>query len=269
MRVVLDCRNSIFVGALAVSLTVTALGQTGSAASQSSQVKAFVYDVVSVKPHSPGDRTMAFGPTPVGYHNVNVTLLLLIQSAYKLTLPDQIAGLPGWTSDARFDVEAKMDDATLAEFRKLPPEQQGEERRLMLQAVLAERFKLKVHHETREQTIYQLVVAKGGCKVKRSPDGEPQRMMTGNGKIILQAMPIGNVADNLSDEAGRIVVDKTGLTGNYDLTLKWTPEAQRTADNGGPSVYTALEEQLGLKLVPAKGPVNTIVIDQVERPSAN
>lgn len=269
MSVLQDLRNVAFVGSLAVSLTLIAVGQTGSAPPQSSQIKAFVFDVVSVKPHIPGDRTMAFGPTPVGYHNVNVTLPLMIEYAYNLTLPDQIAGLPGWASEARFDVEAKMDDATLAEFRNLAPEKQSEERRLMVQAVLADRFKLKVHHETKRQGIYQLVVAKGGYKFKEAPQGEPQRMMTGNGKIILQAMPLGNVADRLSSETSRIVVDKTNLTGNYDLTLKWTPDAQRTANDASPSVYTALEEQLGLKLVPAKGPVDVIVIDHVEQPSAN
>jgi uncharacterized protein (TIGR03435 family) len=82
-------------------------------------------------------------------------------------------------------------------------------------------------------------------------------------------MPLDSVANSLSNETGRIVIDKTGLTGNYDLTLKWTPEQQRTADDSGPSVFTALEEQLGLKLVPAKGPVDTIVVDHIERPSEN
>lgn len=212
---------------------------------------------------------MSFGPTAVGYRGVNITVPMLIQYAYNLTLPDQISRLPGWTLDTRFDIEAKMDEETLAEFRELPREQQREQRRLMLQAVLADRLRLKVHHEDKEQPIYELVVAKGGCKFKEAPVGEAQQMMTGSGRIVLQAMPVVNVADNLSGEIGRIVIDKTRLAGNYDLTLKWTPDEGRTADDQGLSVYTALEEQLGLKLVPTKGPVDTISVDHIERPTEN
>lgn len=251
------------------AVAAAAQPQSSTAQPQSSQAKVFAYDVVSVKPHKPGDRPISFGATPEGYRAVNIMVSWLIQNIYDLTLADQISGLPDWASDARFDFEAKMDEETVAEFRKLSHEQQQEQRQLMLQAVFADRFKLKVHHKIKEMGIYELVVAKSGCKFKESPPGETQRVMTGNGRIVLQAMPLDSVANSLSNETGRIVIDKTGLTGNYDLTLKWTPEQQRTADDSGPSVFTALEEQLGLKLVPAKGPVDTIVVDHIERPSEN
>ena len=251
------------------AVAAAAQPQSSTAQPQSSQAKVFAYDVVSVKPHKPGDRPISFGATPEGYRAVNIMVSWLIQNIYDLTLADQISGLPDWASDARFDFEAKMDEETVAEFRKLSHEQQQEQRQLMLQAVFADRFKLKVHHKIKEMGIYELVVAKSGCKFKESPPGETQRGMTGNGRIVLQAMPLVNLVGNLSNETGRIVIDKTGLTGNYDLTLKWTPEQQRTADDSGPSVFTALEEQLGLKLEPAKGPVQVLVIDKVEMPSAN
>jgi uncharacterized protein (TIGR03435 family) len=263
-------RPSTFVIAIAaISFVAPAHSQSGSAPPQSSRVKTFVYDVASVKPHRPGDRTMSFGSTPVGYHGVNVTVSMLIQYAYDITMPDQISGLPGWAAGSPFDIETKMDEETLAEFRNLPLDQQWEQRRLMLQTVLADRFKLKSHREIKEQPVLELIIAKGGCKFKESTPGQSGRMMTGRGQITLQAMPVVNLANNLTNETGRIVVDKTGLTGNYDLTLKWTPEEQSTADDSAPSVYTALDEQLGLKLVPGKGPVDIVVIDHIERPTEN
>jgi uncharacterized protein (TIGR03435 family) len=221
-------RNSLFVTVTAaISLAAFADGQSNSAPPQSSPDKLLAFDVVSVKPHALGDRTMSFGPSPVGYHGVNIAASFLIQYAWSLALADQISGLPGWASDAPFDVEAKMDDETLAEFRKLTPEQRQQQRRLMMQAVLADRFGLKVHPEVKDQPIYELVVAKGGSKFEASPPDEPQRVMTGSGRIVLQAIPLVNVADYLPTETGRIVVDKTGLTGNYDLTLQWIPGGRR------------------------------------------
>jgi uncharacterized protein (TIGR03435 family) len=270
MRPAQKLRNSLVVTALAaIGLAVPAHPQSGTTLSQSAQVNTFAYDVVSVKPHQAGDESWSSGPSQDGYRAVNVTAPSLIQYAYVLTLPDQISGLPGWAADARFDIEAKMDEQTVAEFRKLSPEQQQEQRQLMMQTVLADRFKLKVHRETNNHPIYELVVAKSGCKLKESPAGEPQRMMIRNGRIVSHAVPVFNMISNLSYETGRIVVDKTGLTGDYDFTLNWTPEEQSGTDGAGPSIFTALEEQLGLKLVPAMGPVDTIVVDRIEQPSPN
>ena len=109
-------RISLFVTAIAaLGLAAPAHPQSGSVPPQSSQIKAPAYDVVSVKPHRPSDATWSFGPTPNGDHDVNATASQLIQYAYNLTLPDQISGLPGWATDARFDFEAKMDEETLAD----------------------------------------------------------------------------------------------------------------------------------------------------------
>jgi len=105
--------------------------------------------------------------------------------------------------------------------------------------------------------------------LKESPPGEPQRMMAGRGLVITHATPLISLVANLPDATGRLVVDKTGLTGNYDITLKWTPDDQRGTDDAALSIFTALEEQLGLKLLPAIGSIDTIIIDHVERPSPN
>lgn len=212
---------------------------------------------------------MLFGSTPVGYRGVNISVSMLIQYAYDIEVPEQISGLPGWASESPFDIETKMDEETLAEFRNLSPDRQQEQRRLMLQTVLADRFKLKLHREIKEQPVLELIIAKGGCKFKESTPGQARRMLTGGGQIILQGMPVADLANSLTNETGRIIVDRTGLTGNYNLTLKWTPSKWSTADDSAPSVYTALDEQLGLKLVPAKDPIDLVVIDSIERPTEN
>ena len=161
------------------------------------------------------------------------------------------------------------------------------QRRLMMQAMLADRFKLKVHHETKELPMYSLVIAKGGFKLKeadpndtypngvKGPDGvgHSGMMMFLNGVLKAQGVPISNLANSLSLQVHRLVVDKTGLTGKYDFSLAWTADGV-TPDNGlgaetWPSLFTALQEQLGLKLEPTKGMVDTIVVDHVEMPSEN
>jgi uncharacterized protein (TIGR03435 family) len=142
----------------------------------------------------------------------------------------------------------------------------------MVQAMLADRFKLATHTETRELPIYNLIVAKGGAKLGPTQESGSS-VSTSSGRIEVQmANSVTVLAEELSKVAGRDVVDKTGIAGRYHLTLRWTPDdsATTSSDNdSGPSLFTALEEQLGLKLEPAKGPVQVLVIDHVEMPSAN
>jgi uncharacterized protein (TIGR03435 family) len=218
-------------------------------------------------------------------------LKLLIQYAYGLKTTELISGLPGWTDSERFDVEARTDADTVEAQKKLSKEDASAQRRLMMQTLLADRFQLKVHHETKLLPMYQLVVAKGGFKLKdadpddtypngfKSPDGiaHGNMMAIQNGQLTAQAIPVSTLSNQLSQQLHRQVVDKTGLTGKYDFTLQWNPEdmdgpaaqdASSTA-NSAPSIFTALQEQLGLKLEAVKGPVDTIVVDHVEMPSEN
>jgi uncharacterized protein (TIGR03435 family) len=169
----------------------------------------------------------------------------------------------------------------------------------MLQPLLAERFKLKAHTETKQLPVYELIVAKGGPKLKeatpgdtyangfKGPDGVGRggMMRMGRGQLTGQGVPITTLTNLLSQQLQRTVVDKTGLTGKYDLELNWTPEqgegglgpppgaaspqAEPAPDATGPSIFTALQEQLGLKLQSTKGPVETLVIDHAEMPSEN
>jgi uncharacterized protein (TIGR03435 family) len=167
-----------------------------------------------------------------------------------------------------------MDADTVSALNKLARAERQSQRQQMFENLLADRFQLKFHHETRELPVYNLVVAKGGLKMQAST-AEGSSSSMNNSSLSGKGMPIEGISFSVSNVVGRQVVDKTGLTGKYDFTLTWTPDemgapsgASADADSG-PSIFTALEEQLGLKLVPAKGPVDVIVVDHIERPSEN
>jgi bla regulator protein BlaR1 len=193
---------------------------------------------------------------------------------------DRILGLPSWTKSERYDVEAKVDDEDVPKWRALSVSQQW----FALQSLLVRRFNLQFHHETRERPTYSLVVAKNGPKlhkaqhVETNPSGTGGPDRTGDwdqstvtpGKIVLKGASLSLLA-NLLSSAGlsHTVVDKTGLTELYDITLRWSPDDVGSSDASLPSFFTALQEQLGLKLEYSKNPIDVIVIDHIERPSAN
>ena len=231
--------------------------------------KPLTYDYVTVKPgtHMAGGG-MRMSSTPNSFSATNVSLESLIMSAYGLQMDDLIAGLPGWAKSATFDIDAKMAADTFAAYQKLPRKQQAEQDRGMMQALLKDRFNLKVHHVTRQLPVYALIIAKSGSKLKESKTklgGGSVR----DGQIDYRDADLDTLAYSLSGEVDRIVLDETGLKGKYDLTLKWTPDEERGAADAGPSIFTAVQEQLGLKLESTTGPVDTIVVDHIERPSPN
>jgi uncharacterized protein (TIGR03435 family) len=267
------------------------LGVSGLAQDSAAGAKTPAYEVVSVKPNKLGSNNVRINSSSGRYMATNVSLKMLLQSAYDLKMQDQISGSLGSLADARFDIEAKMDEETVEAQKKLPAKEASEQRQRMMQALLADRFQLKLHHETKELPMYALVVAKGGSKLKQAdpndtyangikgPDGISRggMMMTGRGTLTAQAVEMESLARQIGQMLGRIVQDKTGLTGKFDMQLKWTPDDLRSAagaDNGaaadtGPTIYTALQEQMGLKLESTKGSVDTIVVDHVEIPSEN
>jgi uncharacterized protein (TIGR03435 family) len=223
------------------------------------------------------------------YSATGVSLKMLVQSAYNLKVEEQISGLSGPLVDARFDFEAKVDEETLAALKSMSSEERSEQRRLMLQAALEDRFKVKVHSEKKEFPIYALVVTKGGSKLKAAVPGDayPNGMkgldgighgdsiFSNNGTLTGQGISMTRLAEYLGALLHRMVEDRTGLTGKFDFTMQSTPEDRRAGaeDNGAassaPSIFTALQEQLGLKLEPSKGLVETIVVDHAEMPSEN
>jgi uncharacterized protein (TIGR03435 family) len=236
------------------------------------------FDVVSVKPAEPRGWRSNF--TPTGYIAQACTLRwILMQDAFAIYDAKRIYGGPSWLDTDRFTIEARVADADANAFNQLTTDQ----RRQMLRAVLEDRFHLVFHHETKEFPAYDLTVAKAGLKMSTSkpdeiniaPDGTIRAHVTASkpGVFEVQATTMELLAQTLSrdPDIGRIVIDKTGLTGRYNYALHFTPENTR-ADSpiaGGPNVFTALEEQLGVKLVPSKASIEVTIIDTADHPSPN
>src|SRR5262245_20660948 len=297
-------------------LTVSSLPVVArQASSPGSQAAAPQFEVASVKQNRSGENRVMIGVQPGGrFTATNVTLRMLIRNAYQ-PQDFQITGGPSWLADDHFDIVAKAEagDGMGDPFRA-DPNGQPSRGQLMIRALLADRFKLVVHNESKEMPIYALVVARSdgklGPQLKTStvdcaalraaargrgplppppdPSGRgaappPCGIRIGPGNLAVGGSPMERVANSLSMFAGRIVFDKTGLTGNYDFTLTWTPDqvANRPPgappgpdgappiDPNGPSLFTAVQEQLGLKLDSQRGPVTLLVIDRAEHPTEN
>ena len=259
---------------------------------------SFRFEVATIRPskNDGGPKTLLIMPNK--FTALNFPLREILMFAYDAKSTSQISGYPGWVTSAAFDIEAKEDEATAAALDKMPRDDRNQQVRLMLQRLLEERFHLAVSHETKELPIYSLVVAKGGSKLKPSPapiqpDASPDpgglpKMRMGirlNGPGNLDGfhatldMFANGILSRMPEVGDRVVVNKTGLAGNYDFTLKWTPEnmppganstdAGLPAYNTAPGLFTALEEQLGLKLESQKGSVETLVVDSIDRPTPN
>jgi uncharacterized protein (TIGR03435 family) len=276
-------------GSLLTAAALLAIASPVHAQDASNGGKSPLYDAVSIKPNKSGPGMMRVNQANDGYSGTNVSLKMLIQYAYKLQTLDQIAGLPGWADSAGFDVNAKMDADSVEAFKKLSKDDANDQRRVMMRQMLEDRFHLKVHHETREMSVYNLVIAKGGFLLKeadpdntypngpKGPDGQSHAgmMMMRDGELTGQAIQISGLINFLSSQLHRQVIDKTGLRGKYDLTLKFATDnphedsASAAPAEPAPSLITAVQEQLGLKLDSVKGPVDTIVVDHVEQPSEN
>jgi uncharacterized protein (TIGR03435 family) len=253
--------------------------------------------VASVKPNTSGNNMISIRP-PVGgrFTATNVRLKMLVELAYNVKTA-QISGGPQWMVSDGYDITAKAAD----------PNINVDQLRPMLQTLLEDRFQLKVHRETKEMPIYVLTLAKNGSKLPEAKDGgcvkfgpdTPPPPPPAPGKLpptlcggflrapnLLQAgkVDMKQLANVLADVLGRPVVDKTGFTGTFDVKLEFTPEGTTFGTNGfgppggglpqgfdtsGPSIFTALQDQLGLKLESQKGPGEILVIDHAEKASEN
>ncbi len=263
----------------------------------------FKYEAASIKPTKLGPGNHHGRTTEDEYIQSNITLVGLIRDAYEIDLGPNvddgrsISGAPNWAQSDSYDFEAKMESSVADALKKLPREQRRLTRQQMLQALLADRFGLKIHFETKDLPVYFLVSAKPGPNLHEAKPGDtyenayklPNGQPAGAGfhsdeagKITGQGVAIPNLAVWLTRQVGRTVVDKTGLDGRYDLTIEWSPEADRllrsdpsdagipvAPDSSGLSIFTAIQQQLGLKLESGKSPLKIIVVDHVERPSGN
>jgi bla regulator protein BlaR1 len=250
---------------------------------------------LTVKPGADGvSHRVAMMYSPTGFKSTNTTLQALIQEAYGVQA-NQIAGAPDWAKTAQFDLEIGPNDDKSTP-RGVSIEHSLEQSRVrnqrLLQVALAERFKLALHSETRELSTYALVVSDDGSKLQpskpasshsepvKSPEGIPLdrsfRIKLDGSQAGLEArgMSTSDIASHLARQLGTVVVDKTGLTGNYDFALNWKSDASGGGNFNSPlsdasasSLLTALQDQLGLKLEPQTAPMQVLVIDHAERPA--
>ncbi len=222
------------------------------------------FEAASVKPAPPDKGSVMYYRTPPsGRVSVsNATLKLLIQNVYRVR-DFQAVGGPAWLAKDGWDIEATPGANVSA---PVTPEQRDE----MFKTLFADRFHLVLHRETKELPVYDLVIAKGGSKLRPSGD-EPGYGMTNTGSITFKKTTVSTFANVLSGVLGRKVIDKTGLQGNFNVDLHWTPDDRADAhpEDAGPSIFTAIQEQLGLRLESSKGPVEILVIDRAEKPEEN
>ena len=260
---------------IAASLTLAAsvaLSQSppSPARTESAPAPAPTFDVATIRPNNSDQHARSHiisSPHDGRFTVINVPLNMLLQFAFGVP-QSQISGIPAPLNSQKFDIEARSDPSIDAQLSKLNSDQGKLQKQLMIQALLADRFKLTTHTEIRQLPVFNLVIAKNGSKLQESKaDGRTYN--TGSDHIDDHGVTTPVLADQLAGRLGRPVIDKTALTGRYDLTLKWTPDDAETTADSAPSIFTAIQEQLGLKLEPAKGPVETLVIDHIEEPSPN
>jgi uncharacterized protein (TIGR03435 family) len=240
------------------------------------------FDVASIRVNKSHDVGARFAFTADGFDATNISVIMLLKLAYGVE-EDEIVGLPRWAKSERFDIAAK---AVGKDLRKLSIEQ----RKHMIRPLLADRFQLRFHEVEKKVPAYTLVISKNGSKLRPpKPDScsplaehsQTLRMM-GRGYVLGLCVPMELITQALADQLGRPVVDRTGLKGDFDFTLHWTPDEEvpfrsqkvwpqeNTApDSDWPTLFAAVNEQLGLRLKGEKGAAGAIAIDHLEQPSAN
>ena len=231
-------------------------------------------EVATIKPTRPGNDEMMFQTRGGTLVTKNLTLGFMMSFAYDLPA-GQIAGKPGWMDTDKWDIEAKPDT---------PGEPNASQLKVMMQKLFAERFGLQVHEEKRKMAAYVLSVSKDGPKMTKVTDASLSRGQTlyPSGVIIGKSLTIAALAETLQNYVfSKPVVDKTGLEGWWDFTLKWTPDDTQFPDapesirhpaddaNAWPPLFTAIQQQLGLKLEAQKADVEVLVVDHVDHPSPN
>lgn len=256
------------------------------------------FEVATIKPSDSGQRGQSIINQPGGRLVIRgMPVLGMVTFAYNVS-SFQVTDGPGWMSNDRWDIEARAEEGSVPPPVFPPDPTKPNPMALRLQSLLEDRFQLKLHRDAKELPIYELTIAKGGPKIKLNSDQTPFQvpergaqpppvqsgtmprfsMRVGRGSMEAVGLEIRDVAQMFSNLLGRTVVDKTGLKGLYDVKMTWAPDPALQGppgadappvDPSGPSIFTAVQEQLGLKLDSAKGPVEVIVIDSVERPTEN
>ena len=238
------------------------------------------FEVATVKPSKPGRWGQDIDETGDRLTIQSFTLRRLIREAYGLKSDSQIIGGPEWVNDQRFDIVAKVDDAEAARMGKMTDKQSDKEWALMLQSLLADRFQLKVTREQRTLPVFALVVAHSRPKMKPTPTNGANGQGSDPGididwdELTARTASMDEFADSLTslrDLNSRIVLNRTNLRGNFDFQLHWARDRGDGAstDSPYPGIFTALEEQLGLKLKSARAIVDVVVVESAAPPSGN
>ena len=273
---------------LVPALTLFALGVThilpvsGQMLYTNAPLPSFEVATIRPMPDVPPPNQSPRGATTVRLH---FTPKMMIMFAYNL--PDfsegRILNSAGWTEET-YEVQGKISDSDYAAMQKMTPAEKNQQIQLMVQSLLKDRMKLRVHLEKREETVYALEVAKGGVKLAPAKEDMPKRFGVTHQGQNYQLTDNGGDLDGLAgllgrqpEIGGRSVVNKTGVTGTYCVTLQWTrtgsaaaaTDDPSTQDENAPSFFTAIQEQLGLRLVPAKSQVDYVIVDHIEKPSSN
>ena len=269
---------------IASLLSGMAFSQAPSGGTSEAAGPPLSYAVAAIHASRPDEKTSGINEDGDMLIVNNASLRDMLAEAYGIR-PDLIKNLPGWAITDHYDIRAKIDGADPDAIGKLTDAQH----RSMLQALLVSRFGLKAHSETSVEQVYNLIPAKTGVKLRAAGgggsnaealnakfSGVPENTLTthfsGNtAELIGRSVTLEQVAFVLSFQLNRSVVDKTTLKGVYDIDLTWVPEANlaNQEDTSGAQLFTALQEQLGLKLGAGRGPVKKIVVDDVTRPSGN
>jgi uncharacterized protein (TIGR03435 family) len=259
-------RPQLFAAGLALLALAPGPGfAAGQASAQMAKDAHPTFEVVTIKLSDPASHRQG-----IGYHGHQVdatgqTLLSLMMFAYGLH-SNQIVDEPDWAKSEKYDIAGVAD---------VPGEPNLKQMQEMYRKLFAERFGLKVRNEQREMTYYALTVAKGGAKIGKAKDGDdasPDQSGEGHGYMEMHftANLMSDFVVGMNYFTDRPVVNETGLAGRYDFTLKWLPDSAPEPEGGQvPGLFTAMQDQLGLKLEPKKGLVDVLAVEKAERPSAN
>lgn len=233
------------------------------------------FEVATIKPSKPDDQRKAFIVNGNQFHIINQPLTQMISFAFDVQAK-QVIGLPEWADSDKFDIDGKPDGEGAPNVKQW---------KIMIQKLLADRFKLTFHKDKKELSVYVLSVSKTGAKMTKNdsaPNGLPGLFFRGLGNLNVRNALMSDFTGLMQSAVlDRPVVDQTGLTGRFDFTLNWTPDDSQFSGMGAkippptdsadapPNLYTAIQEQIGLKLDATKAPADVMVIDHVEKPSAN
>jgi uncharacterized protein (TIGR03435 family) len=216
-------RQPVMCSFLLAGVCFYAVAGAGQDMAPNGAMKTPAFEVVSLRPNKSGSESMQWNFNQNGFTARNITVQKLVSIAYDINYANEVVGLPRWTDSARLDVEAKMSEEAAAPFQKLNAQRQWKEIQSMLQSLLADRFSLKIHRASQELSVYALEIAKDGCKLKESLGEAPLYKAKGHGRIDFEKAQIADLIFGLSTEpdVDRRVIDKTGLTGRYDIVLEW------------------------------------------------